>query len=214
MREGRPLREMMYLKIMSQVVPYLPDNEKEMLLFLTSYMSKMKYKRSSRDAHEFGLLMVSVLPALSAKLAELSRQKDLLELRCSQLERLIEDQASKIKGLVEESIRLLVQLRQKDHELFKLATDFGRELLQSLEREQIIGDINSASSMLNQAYEGIIRDLTTFLAGKSPEAAMKLLDLVSLRHTAEITLAEEYKNRAEEMFRELKQRIASEGKDT
>lgn len=48
----------------------------------------------------------------------------------------------------------------------------------------------------------------------SNEAAVKLLDLFSLRHKTEFTRADEYENRAEDMFKELEEGIASEGKYT
>jgi len=204
MRETRPLRRAMYLTMMNRIGPFLSDGEKETLSYLASRVhNEMRYRGPSREAQEFGLLMAAAVPALTGKLAEMSEQITLLELKRDQLEGQVKEQSSQINSLVEKAIDLIKELRLKDVELQKLAVRLAQPLMRSHEEFEIISHISDAWRVLNKANEAIILDLGELLATRNLEAAVKLLDSITRRHSAEISMAKEYVDKAEQALREL-----------
>ena len=133
----------------------------------------------------------------------MSKQITLLELKRDQLEGQVKEQSTQIDSFVEKAIDLIKELRLKDMELQKLAVMLAQPLMQSLEEFEIISHISDAWRVLNKANEAIILDLGQLLATRNLEAAGKLLDSVTRDHSAEISIAKEYVDKAEQAFREL-----------
>ena len=214
MRETRPLRRGMYLTLMNNITSYLSDSEKGMLPYLASYVqNEMRYRGPSREAQEFGLLMAAALPALTGKLAEMSKRITLLELKRDQLEAAVKEQASQINSVVEVMVDLLTQQRQKMEKSEKLVIELAQRLMRSYQENEIISHISDAWRILNKAHEAIVLDLGELLAIRNLEGTGKLLDSITRRHSAEMSMAKEYVDKAEQALRELqhKSKTASSG---
>jgi hypothetical protein len=207
MREGRPLQQAMYLQMMSRMPPFLTDEDKEKLPYFASYaLEQMRYRGPSRAVQDFGFLMGAALPMLTGKLGEMSKRIYLLEFQCDRLEGIVKDQAAQISALVEKMADLLTQQRRRTEESQKLLIDLARRLIRSYEENEIISHISDACRILNKAHEGMILDLGELLATRNLEAAGKLLDSGARRHSAEMSLAKEYVDKAERELRELQEK--------
>jgi hypothetical protein len=216
MKNSRRAQETLYGLMIRDAATLLPDREKEALLSFGLYRSKMRYGGPSREAQEFGFLASHVLPGLTGKIAEVSAQRDhlelerdLLEFKCDQLQGVINDQASKIKHLEEKGEELLVKAERKDQEFQKTASYLIDKFIEMSQGFDSAIDAIKGLTSLTAAQEGIIRDIETYLAlgsGK-PEKTVEFLNLIARRQSTEMSRARDYVKRAKQTLQEVQKRI-------